>query len=98
DSLADAVRAAAQNDNLLPLTRVRLADRRPKTALVRGIHVWRHRRELGGAGVNAFIDWLHAEPCANRSDILFRHPRELRETPVGKSERLQPAKRASVIW
>ena len=50
DALADAVRAAAEDDDLLPRRRVRLA-----LLLVGAVEVRRERLELGRAGVDALV-------------------------------------------
>ena len=71
DALADAVRAAAQDDDLAAVGRLGLALGRPHAvALVAGIEVGRARFELGGAGVDA----LEHRPDAERAPRA-RRPR-----------------------
>src|SRR5204863_7846098 len=62
DSLADAVRTAAQDDDLALVGGLRLALRRTMAiALVTGIEIGRARFELGGARVDPRAHRPHAE-------------------------------------
>ncbi len=72
DALADAVRAAAEDDHLALSRRLGLAFGRVfAVALVAGIHVGRGRGELGGAGVDALVDRADARAAAQRRDLGF---------------------------
>ena len=60
DALADAVRAAAEDDDLLPRRRVRFA-----LLLVGAVQVRRERLEFRGAGVDPLVGGLR--PCSRRA-------------------------------
>ena len=97
DALADAVRAAAEDDDLLAFGGIGLADRRAVAAFVGRIHVGRGGGELGGTGVDTFVDRVHAEPAAQRGDLVLAASGELRQVLVGEAERLEAAQRAGVV-
>ncbi len=84
DALADPVRAAAENHDLLALGRLGLA-----LLLVGGVHVGGLRRELGGAGVDALVDRPHAQLVAARADRGLVGPEQPRQAAIRKSLRLQ---------
>ena len=69
DPLADAVRAAAQHDHLLPVGRRGLA-----LLLVRRVEVGGLRGELRGARVDALVDGAQAERVPPRPDGSLRRP------------------------
>ena len=61
DALADAVRPAAEDDDLFPVRDLGLVGQRAgERRLVGRIHVSRRRGEFGRAGVDALIDRVHA--------------------------------------
>ena len=97
DALADAVRAAAEDDDFLLVGRRRLIDGAAGERHVVGrIHVGRGRSEFGGAGVDALEHRPHAEVAA-----FLRHgcrglAGELGEPRIGKAHRLEPAQRAGL--
>ena len=98
DALADAVRPAAQDDDLLPVGRLRLALRRPMAvALVAGIEVGRARFELGGAGVDALEHRPHAERPAALGDLGRRQVGELAQPVVGEALLLELEQRLGVL-
>ena len=69
DALADAVGAAAEDDDLLAVGRARLVgDGAGERHLVGRVHVGGGRGELGGAGVDALVDRMDVErSCAGRA-------------------------------
>ena len=91
EPLPDAVRAAAENDDLRLVGRVRLV-----APLVRAVHVRRERLELGRAGVDALErrdELLFDAPLANRrlghavdgGDLTVAEPRALqRAQKIGR--------------
>ena len=95
DALADAVRAAAEDDDFLLVGRRRLIDGAAGERHVVGrIHIGRGGSEFGGAGVDALEHRPHAEVVA-----LLRYgcrglAGELGEPGIGKAHRLEPAQRA----
>ena len=97
DALADAVGSAAEDDDLLAFGGVGFADRRAVAAFVGGIHVGRGAGELRRAGVDTFVDRVHAEPGAQRGDFVLAVTGELRQVPVGEAERLDAAQRAGIV-
>ena len=93
DALADAVGAAAQDDDLVARGGRRLAFRLAHpVALVGRIHVGGERGELGGAGVDALIDGMDAVEIAPARDLGFVDLAQLGDAGVGKSHLLQPVK------
>ena len=96
DALADAVGAAAEDDDLLPVGGLALAGGLAVAAFIGGIHVGRGRAELGGAGVDALVDRLHAEPGAEGGDVRFGLAGQDGEAVVGKAESFQAAQRSGV--
>ena len=94
DALADAVRAAAENDRS---SRGRdgfasqTAPARPKPAFVGRIHVGGGRGELGGAGVDALDrpGCTSSAPAARRATSPRSSPAELGQPRVGEAHRLQ---------
>ena len=85
DALADAVRPAAEDDDLLLVGWRGLAGRGAgERRLVGRIHVGGGRGELGGAGVDALEHRPHAERAAARAHIVGRRPVSL---PSGASEK-----------
>jgi hypothetical protein len=64
DALADAVRTAAEDDDLLGVRRLGLATGAPANGLHRSSTCRRRRGEFGRAGVDALVDRMHAERCA----------------------------------
>ena len=64
DALADAVRAAAENDDLFARRGARLAGRDAgERRLIGRIHIGRRRGEFGRAGVDALEDRAHVQAC-----------------------------------
>ena len=80
DALADAVRAAAEDDRLLAIARLGLALGRlaERAALVGRVHVGRRRRELGRAGVDALEHRPHAQRAARGATLPPRSGRSAR--------------------
>ena len=66
DALADAVRAAAENHHFLTVGRARLA-----FFFVSGIEVGGFGGELGGAGIDAFIDGMQLQRVAVFAHFFF---------------------------
>ena len=66
DALADAVRAAAEDHDLLAIGRIRLA-----LLFVGRVQIGRGARELGRAGVDPLIDRSHVLFVTRCSDDLF---------------------------
>ena len=93
DALADAVRPAAQDDDLLLVGRLAFAfRRRADRRFIGRIHVGRERREFGGAGVDALEHRPHAELRRARRARLFRLcpvsvARRASEKPIALSRR-----------
>ncbi len=98
DPLADAVRPAAQDHDLLPVAGIGLADRRAETALVGRVHVGRGRGKLARAGVDTLIDGLHAEPLAQPGDRRRSRVGEAGKLDIGKAHRLDAAHGMRVAW
>ena len=99
DPLADAVRAAAKDDDLPGLGGAgfafHVAHRR---VFVGGIHVGGLRLELGGAGVDALEDGGDAEAGASAADLGFVAAGELGEAGVGEAHHLQLAQGIGGWW
>ena len=98
DALADAVRAAAENDDLVFVRRRRLiGGAAGERRLVGRIHVGGRRGEFGGAGVDALEHRAHAERAAARGDLVGREPGQPAEPRIGKAHALSAgAARAAV--
>ena len=96
DALADAVRPAAEDDDLL--ARPWAAPRRPalpaKGARIGRVHVGGGRGELGRAGVDALVDRAHAERAAARVTFASRQPGEHRRGARPKSPSPSAARKA----
>ena len=73
DALPDAVRAAAEHDDLVARRRIGLA-----LFLVGRIHVGGRRRELGSARIDALVDRTHAERAAQMRGSRSRRCRRAR--------------------
>ncbi len=86
DSLADAVRAAAQDHDLLPIGRIRLAE-----FLVRGIEVGRVARELGRTAVDSLEYRPDVLFVTRRSDDLFLDADQVCDAPVAEAAALELA-------
>jgi len=97
DALADPVRAAAKDDDLVAAGGVGFADRRAPATLVGRIHVGRGRREFAGAGVNAFIHRMNAKFVACCGDLGLGLPGQLGQALVGEPHRLQPPQRTGFV-
>ena len=94
DALADAVRPAAQDHDLLPGRRRRLVGRLAgERRLVGRVHVGGGRGELRRAGVDALEHRPHAERAARRRDLGFAAAGENRQPRVGEPHRLETAQR-----
>ncbi len=66
DALADAVGAAAQDDDLLRVGGIGFAHHRAAhRRLIGGIHVGRQRLEFGGAGVDALVAGMDVQRVAS---------------------------------
>ena len=95
DALADAVRTAAEDDDLLPVRGLRLVgDGAGERRLVGRVHVGGRRGELGRAGVDALEHRPHAERAPRRRHIGLGALRQHREARVGEAHRLEAAQRA----
>ena len=95
DALADAVRPAAEDHDLLLVRRRRLVGGRARERrLVGRIHVGGGRGELGRAGVDALEHRPHAERAPRRRDLGLGAAGEHGEPRVGEAHRLEPAERA----
>ena len=92
DALADAVRAAAEDDDLLGVRRARLALRRSGEArLIGRVHIGGGRGELCRASIDALVDRVHVELSALFGDLARFKPGELSEPLVGEAHRFQCA-------
>ena len=85
DALADAVRAASQDDDFLASGGVRFAGMLAEAALIGGIHIGRWRAELGRARIDALIDRMHAERLTAARDFVCRKSGESGQPLVGKA-------------
>ena len=92
DALADAVRAAAEDDHLAAVGRRRLVGRRPgEGRLVGRVHIGGRRGEFGGAGVDALE--RRANPSAWRRRVTssvaspVRRASRASEKPIALSRR-----------
>ena len=84
DALPDAVRPAAQHDDLLAVGRLGLA-----LFLVRGVHVRGVGREFRRAGIDPLVDRADSMGMARGADLTLRHVEEEREAPVREAHALQ---------
>ena len=92
DALADAVGAAAEDDDLLAVGRARLVlGRAGEGRLVGRVHVGGGRGELGGGGVDALIDRVDVERFAQGAHVLGQLAGEFGEPLVGKAHGLDAA-------
>ena len=97
-ALADAVRAAAQDDHLAPVAGLGLAfGRRRPVALVARVHIGRARLELGGAGVDALVHGVHAVRPARRRNGGFVGARELGQAGVRETHLLEPEQTGLIV-
>src|SRR4029077_5804045 len=98
DALADAVGAAAQDDDLAAVGRLGLALGRPHAvALVAGIEIGRARFELGGAGVDALEHRFYAEALPPARDVGRRLAREFGQPLVRKTLLLEVEQALGVL-
>src|SRR3990167_1378703 len=84
DALADAVRPAAENHDLVATRRRRLA-----LFLVGRIHVGGVAGELGGAGVDALVHRQHFELVAMAAQALLGDAEQLGQADVGEALALE---------
>ena len=90
DALADAVRAAAEDDDLLLVRWCALIDGRAREERFVGrVHVGGGRGELGGAGVDALEHRTHVERLALGGHLGLGCARQHRKPRVGEAHRLQ---------
>jgi hypothetical protein len=87
DPLADAVRAAAEDDHLVPAVRVRLAGR-----LERAVQIRRKRLELGRARIDALVNRLQSLRGAPPPHVRLLRAQGERELLVAEAGALQPPK------
>ena len=87
DPLADTVRPAAEDDHFF--TRGR---RRFVLAFVSRIEVGRERFEFRATGIHRFENRRHAEIAPCRRHRSFLDSAQVRDSPIGKSHRLEFAK------
>jgi len=80
NALADAVRAAAEDDDLFLLLGLGLA-----LLFIRGVHIRRGRGELGGAGIHALVHWAHLRGMAPRTQLFLSDAEQLRQAAVGEA-------------
>ena len=86
DALADAVRAAAEDDDLLPVRGLRLVgDGAGERRLVGRVHVGGGRGELGRAGVDALEHRAHAERAPRRRHVGLGALRQHRQAARRRS-------------
>ncbi len=98
DALADPVRAAAENDDLLLVRRRALVGELARERrLIGRIHVGGGRGELGGAGIDALEHRANPERVAPGRDFSLGGLGEHREPRVGKAHRLQAAHAERVL-
>ena len=92
DALADTVRSAAEDDDLLAVGRRAFVGHLAcEWRLVARIHIGGGGSELGGAGVDALVDRAHAERMAQRLDFGFGGIGKHREARVGEAHGFQRA-------
>ena len=87
DSLADAIGAAAQNDNLLFIGRDRFI-----FVVIGGVVIGRERFEFGRAGIHDLVGRPHPVGFSEASDFRLPFAGQQRQLPVGKSHALCPQK------
>ena len=80
DALADAVRAATEDDDLFLFLGLGFA-----LLFIRGVHISRGRGELGGAGIHALVHRSHLGGVAPLAHLLFGDAEQLRQTTVGET-------------
>ena len=104
DALADAVRAATENNHFLSIARLclafglsRLAVGADLSGLVAGIHIRGARFEFGGAGVDALIDRMDAQRGAQRPDGGFVLTGQLAQARIAESGALQRRKSGTLL-
>ena len=86
DALADPVRAATENNDLLGCTWRSLAFR-----LIGGVHIRRGGREFSCAGVDALIGRADASRATGSPHFKLGLARDLGQAPVRKPLRLHKA-------
>ncbi len=86
DALADAVRPAAQHDDLVALCGLRLA-----LLVVAGVEVGGGGREFGGAGIDALVHRADAQLVAARAHRAFLDLEQCRQAAVGEAQLLVTA-------
>src|SRR5690606_5243094 len=84
DALADTIRAAAEDHDLLAVRGLSFT-----LLLVRGVHVSRRGGELRRASVDALVNGPHAHGDASPAYARFVHAEQRRQTPVGESLALE---------
>ena len=84
DALANAVRSAAENNDLAPRARLGLA-----LLFVRGVHVGGGGREFRRTGVDTLVHRADAQVVALVTHGLLGHVDELREARIGEALALQ---------
>ena len=86
DALADAIRSAAQDDDLAAIGRLGFALRRiDAIAFVAGVEIGRVRLELGGAGIDALEDGTYAQAMPALDHVSGLHAGERGEPLVGET-------------
>ncbi len=94
DPLPDAVRAAAQNDHLLPICGIGLAKLPAGQRVFIGrVHVGGWGRKLRRAGVDALIHWPHAEAPAFSGDLRFREAGKRGKSRIREAHGFETTKR-----
>ena len=91
DTLADAVGAAADHQDLVAIGGCRLT-----LFLVGGIHIGGGGGEFGGTGVHALVHWANPEAVAMVAHLGFRDPQQERQALVGKALALEGVHAAMV--
>ena len=93
DALPDAVRPAAQDDDLLRRRRVALAVRHTKARrFVTAVHIGRLGREFAGAGVDALEHRPHIDGAAGGGNLGLAGAGQRRQPSIGKAHGFQAAK------
>ena len=99
DPLADPVRTAAQDDDLLAVGDLGLAFRLGQAvAFIAGVHIGRFAGEFCGAGVDALIDRAHVQIVAQGEDGAFLLAGQFRQSRVGEAHFLQPQQALTILW
>ncbi len=83
DPLADPVRPAAQDHDLLPVGRLGLA-----LLFIGGVEIGRVGLEFGGTGIHALEDRQHLQGQPQGADLVFASVPELGQDLVGEAELL----------